>query len=269
MPRPLQSAYQNLLIVILFAVALTTAPLYLSAWSSKSLNRINANNDHGFWLEQNIEGKLSTDWTLKFHAEQHWGSDYKIFFHHEYEVIFQYDLKRLFGLCENGPIKTFLFGPGYNELCVIQKNTYGNFHWVSVNRPMLQADFNIEVKEWKVNQRMRGEYFGYTRRYYKDHAIYRHRLVLHTPWKFTCLKINPYISNEWFLRCNSYHKTSPKGLVGGYYHNRFRVGCNSEFLDGSLVLTTYWQLLSFKQKPGTHPSWANSYQYGVVTSFYY
>lgn len=231
------------------------------------MSQLNANNDHGIWFEQMATLHLQREWSVKLKTEQRLGADYKKFWDYEFEAVFQYDLLHLLP-CSRLNLTTLSIGPGYNATKQFQKNTNSIYHWVWINRTILQAFISFDFYNWSIRQRLYGEYYDYTKKHYKDYGLYRHRLAIYTPWKFTCLKINPFVSNEWFFRNNTYSSSHTSGLVGPYYENRFRVGLEASFTE-NFDSFAGWQWRTTKQKPGSHPGWFNTYQYVINISLKY
>lgn len=239
---------------------LLTLLIFFSALWSPSLNsgilsELNANNDHGIWFSQTARHDLPQDWSVNLKLEQRLGANYKKFYNYQHEAVFQHIILK-------GSSYKLSIGPGFNATKTLKKNTHSVYHWVWDLRPILEAYLSCDLFQWSIRQRLRGEYHDYLRNHYKKYAIYRHRLGIYTPWKLTCLNINPFISNEWFFRNNSYSSSNTSGLVGGYYLNHFRVGFDTSFSD-SLRSTLAWQWRTTKQKPGTHPGWHNTFQYCI------
>ncbi|MBA3723114.1 MAG: DUF2490 domain-containing protein [Parachlamydiaceae bacterium] len=241
----------------------------LSLFADDVLTKLNSNNDHGFWFEQNADLKLPSDFSLRLHGEQRWGSDYRKLWYQEYEFVLTYDVTKYFPKCPKGLFSLVKLGPGFNETYVLSKNTRGIYHHVWINKPLIEAHWNSEWKEWKIKQRFRGEYHQYRKEHYHNHGIYRQRLAIYTPWKFTCWKINPYIQDEIFLRANTYSKNHhPTGLVGVLYENRFRVGLSIDPWE-HFNTTIFWQLRTTKQKPDVHPHWFKIYEIGLLLNLTY
>lgn len=234
---------------------------------SNTLNKLNANNDHGFWCEQNITGGLSKNWSFILHTEQHWGADYSKFYNQIYDLVLLNDIARLLGISADSIVKSFQVGGGYDLTDRIQKNTKGNFYWVLVRRSILEADALLIWRKWQVKQRLRGEYEDFVRKHYINYSILRYRLIVNSPWKFTPWNINPYFSNEFFIRKNTFNKSTQKGIVGGLYSNRFRIGLNVDLIVDKLFAALYWQWRLTKHKPGTHPRWFKTYQIGLAFNF--
>lgn len=236
--------------------------------SSSKLDKLNANNDLGFWLEENLKGQLSDRWNATFFIQQRWGAKCQIFWYHFYLLYFQYDLTKCFknGLpsCSNISITKLSIGPGIGEYIVHRKNTRDKYKWVSVLRPILEANFALVWDRWEFTQRLRVEYQSHNSSHYKNFANVRYRVEILTPWKFTSHKIRPYISNELFFRNNTYRKSHPSGLVGLYYENRFKLGFVADSSNEIFSSQIYWQWRTLRQRPGTHPEWFNTYQFGLA-----
>lgn len=228
------------------------------------LEKLNSNNDHGFWLENNFDTKLAPDWDFRFLNAFRWGSDYRKFYHQEYGFIFQNQLKKCLCIPEESAITKISIGPGFISAYQLQKNTLGHFRWVYVARPLIEANVDLKITKWQCKQRMRVEFHFYGRSHYENFNVYRHRLVVYTPWKFTSWNINPYLSNELFFRKNTVHGSS--GVVGGYYQNRFRIGIEMHPCSEKLSHALFWQWRLEKHRPGTHPRWFNNYMIGLVTT---
>ncbi len=243
----------------IFTILTFAGVLFSSSLQGSILSELNANNDHGIWISQTANFQLSSDWSIRYRMEQRLGSNYKKVWYYQYEAVFLYNLLKLLP-CNR--LNTLTIGLGYNITMDLKKNTLGNFHWVWINRPIIEANISFNLYEWSIRQRLRGEYNEYSKKHYIDHYIYRQRLAIYTPWKFTCLDLNPFISNEWFFRKTTYSSSNPTGLVGGYHTNRFRIGFDASFTE-SLGATFSWQWRASKKKPGIHPGWFYTYQYCI------
>jgi hypothetical protein len=233
--------------------------------------KLNKKNDQGFWFEQVMNKKLPYGWSVETHTEQRWGAGYRLFWYHEYHLNFQYDfikqINKWFKLHPDNILKNISIGPAFTQYSQIQTNTRGKAKWVWVSRPILAGFINFKWKGWVLTNRLRGEYQQYNSPHYKDYGNGRYRIVLFTPLKITRYQINPYISNEFFFRSNTYHKTHPKGLVGGLYENRFRLGLAIDLWKDVFTAQIFWQWRPLKQKPMVDQRrWVNTYQSGLLLS---
>lgn len=254
--------FQNKMKATLIFLFLIAQSMVFAA-SLSTLESINANNDHGLWLEQNFRSNITSKTIMRFHFEQRWAADYRQIYFHEYEYFFQHDIAQYLNKTLRKIFETIFIGPAYNFTRSIQKDTLGIFHWVWFRKPMLEMQLFSSLGKWTIRQRLRGEYIDYTRKHYKNFGTFRYRIEIFTPWKWTRWKINPYIWNEWFIRRDTYSLTHPTGLVGGWYENRFRIGLLANLFE-NVSSAVYWQWLSRKQIPGTHPGWFKTYQIGFL-----
>lgn len=247
-----------------FFIFLSSCTPFLEGQNS-DLDRLNANNDHGFWLENNFQKSFS-DWLIKLHLEERWGIQSRKLWYEEYELFLQYDITKWLGKRTPSFLKKITFGPCYNLTKQIEKDTQEVFRTVWVNKPFVETNINCVFWDWKVNQRARFEHLHYCKPHYNDHNTVRYRLAVYTPWKWTYWKFNPYLSNEWFFRKNTVSLENPTGLVGGWFQNRFRVGVAFDLFE-KVSTALYWQWRIDKKKPEIRPRWFNVYAIGLATTF--
>lgn len=254
----------------LLFIFLIIAPLYAEKKAEKTvLEQLNRNNDHGYTQELNIFAKIHGPWLFKYHQEHRFGSKYRKIWYQEYIFALFYDFTKLIKPYVDSGFKELTFGPGYDLTYQLQRNTLGVYKHVYIDKPLLEAYLTYMFGKWRTITRLRGEYQAFTKPHYHSHGIFRYRSVIFAPWKFTCRKINPYVSNESFFRANSFSKSHPTGLVGGFYQNRFRLGFNIELESKKLNADVFWQWRVDKQKPEVHPYWWNTYYYGMTLNLNY
>ncbi len=249
----------------IFTYIMFICVLNCAALESSILTELNANNDHGIWFDERVHFDLTNNLEFFYRSEQRLGANYKKFWFYDYEGVLQYNLIPYLPECFN-KFSRFSFGPGFNFTQQFLKNTKAHYEWVWINRSVLEAKVTFELFEWTIDQRMRGEYWDYTKKHNKDYGLYRHRIIAYSPWKFTCLQLNPFIHNEWFFRNKTYSSSHTSGLVGPYYENRFRVGFQATFSD-KFSAAFEWQWRASKQKPSVEPRWFNTYQYCIDLYF--
>lgn len=248
-------------IFLMASLVLWTLPL--SANLNAKATHLNANNDHGFWLEENIIIKAAPDWTVKFHIEQRWGADYRLFWNQRTDFFLYHHCQRRLGLFPD-LVKEVGIALGYGREFIIKKNTRGIHHWIGINKAIALVNMSLECFKWRVGQCIRWDYLAHTRKHYIDHAVYRYCMAFYTPWKWTKLQINPYFSDELFFRKNTYRRKTQKGLVGGWHQNRLKIGIRANLYTDKLSTQIYWQWRTIKHAPGTHPRWFNTYQLGLA-----
>lgn len=251
----------NIIAKSLLAATLMHAVFAVGEGSSSTT--LNANNDHQFWFEQFFSKKLPCDWSMVLSTKQRWGADYRILFYHEYEGVFQYDIKKFFHLHSKSIFENITIGPGNNLNQIFRRNTLSKYQWLWVERPILEANVVMQIQEGKIRHRVRAEYLWHLRSHHRDFARFRYRVRIDSPWKWTRYKINPYVSNEWFFRNHTFSSSNPRGLVGGYYENRFRAGVRTTLFEKTST-EFFWQWRADKQRPRSSPRWNNIYIIGIV-----
>ncbi|KAF3361662.1 hypothetical protein PHSC3_001785 [Chlamydiales bacterium STE3] len=244
--------------------------LMLPCWGDIKVGHLNQNHDQGIWLDQNISMPLTHKWQLILHAGQRFGDDHRRLWFSRQWAILQYDLtenlKSFFCVGDESIFKNFSIGPGYSEVGAIQSNSRGNFHWSYSHRPSIVAFMSHAWKGWELQQRMAGEYLHFATKHYRNHAYYRHRAVLTSPWEWSSLRLNPFLSNEWFLRAENRKTQNGQRKViqsGPFYENRLRMGFTMN-LNRHFSPQFWWQLRLNKQAPGNHPLWRKTYQIGLT-----
>jgi hypothetical protein len=233
-----------------------TTPFSVSA--NEAPLRFNQNNDHGLWFEQNIFVELPSNFLFQWRSVQRFGGDYRVFWYHDYSAILTYKLSKLFA--PSDLFTNFLMGPGYNGTFRLQRDTRRRERWVYIHRPLLEVHLFMSWKDWTLTQRLRSELHFFAQKIHfrhHDHALIRYRVALNAPWKWTPIKIQPFVSNEFFFRDQN------EALVGGYHQNRFRVGLDSQMIK-ELSLGVFWQWLSDKRQPEGRTKWIHQYHYGLV-----
>ncbi|MBA3603825.1 MAG: DUF2490 domain-containing protein [Parachlamydiaceae bacterium] len=228
--------------------------------------KLNSNNDRGFWAIVDVKKALSPEWLFLFHTEQRWGSDYTLYWYQQYDFTFLYNItgkikQSLF--CHDGIFKNFFIGGGVAQISQIKRNTKDRFKWVWITRPELEMHLILGYQGWSFEQRLRGQYIHHNNDHYKNYGDCRYRIILTTPAGFSCYGITAYISNEIFLRANTYFKkTNPHGLVGGLFENRFRVGFDLPLITNKLDAKVWWQWRVLKQNSLASRRYNNTYQFG-------
>ncbi|MDR2850251.1 MAG: DUF2490 domain-containing protein [Verrucomicrobiota bacterium] len=65
-------------------------------------------------------------------------------------------------------------------------------------RPMLNLNLKYTAADWRFDDRNRFEWRNYEQAEKDECLRYRNRLKISSPWKWTSLKINPFVSGELF-----------------------------------------------------------------------
>lgn len=230
---------------------------------------LNGKNDHGIWLEQNINIKLPNKYALQLTGRERWGNDYKTYYNTELEVDLLYNLTSYLDLSPKSSLTNVSLGFGYCHVDILRINTKGHLKWARQNRPLALLILTSNFGDWIVRQRFQLQYDQFITKYNISTGVFRYVLLIRTPWKLTPLKLNPFVYNEWFFRINSAHKSRPGGVVGGWCENRLRFGLSYDICPDHIIADLWWQLRSLKQRPGMHPSYINAYMWGLGLNFFY
>lgn len=247
----------------------TTPPIPHCYFIGKRELKLEQNNDHGFWAYEDFSRELGCDWVAELHIEQRWGSNYTLFWYQEYDLVFLYNLTEkiqlALGLCpEGGPFEEFLMGGGCAQIGNIQVNTRGRYRWVWITRPAVEMQLSLSWNDWTLSQRLRGEFDAYNSPHFRNYGECRWLFTLEAPWEWTCLKISPFISNEFFLSASAFSYTDLSRPVHGLVENRLKIGLASTLIDDSFEFEAWWQWRPIKQPRPIRPHWFNTYQYGVT-----
>lgn len=232
----------------------------------KRESKLNTNNDKGFWAIVDVKKNLSPEWLALFHTEQRWGSNYTLYWYQEYDLTFLYNLtekiRAAYCLCPNDLFRNFFIGGGASQISLIKKDTREKFKWVWVTRPELEMQLILGYKGWLLEQRLRAQYIYFHTDHYKNFADCRYRLILSAPTLSSCFCITPYVSNEFFVRANTWHKSKPHGNVGGLFENRLRFGFDLPLIANKLDAKVWWQWRTLKQNRTESRRYNNTYQFG-------
>jgi len=138
--------------------------------------------DAQFWNTNVEEVKISENWKAALEQEFRWGGDISEFYYQHYDLGFIYKANTHWNL-----------GFGFRYI-----RTKSNGEWKSENDPYLTAAVSGELAGFKVEDRSRLEYQQFD--YKQDNGRYRNKLTVKLPWKFTRMEIQPFVSEEIFLR---------------------------------------------------------------------
>lgn len=224
----------------------------------------NNGGDTGIWLEQNMGVSISPKVNAFLQTQERWANDAKTYFATLLEGTLYYTL---YETKEKNALKFISFGAGYNAKEELNSPRHSNLQWVWTSRYLLLSNIIFNLDKWELVKTLRFDYRVPHHKYLMKHSIFRYRVRINSPWKFSCYKFNPFFSNEWFFRENTYQISTKKGLVGNWHQNRFRTGLNGEFMSGSLLTTIYLQWRAVKQAPGSARAWNNTFQLGFAFTY--
>ncbi len=179
-----------------------------------------AYDDHDFqvWNTDVEEFKIGDNSKIALEEEFRWGGNSKEFYYHHYDLGFFYNLEKYLSL-----------GCGYRHVLELKK---GKFR--PENEPYLTATLVWDLKGFKFEDRNRIEYRRFD--YQTDSWRYRNKFTVKSPWKFTGLEIQPYLSDEIFI-----------GFEGAseFNQNRFSSGLGMN-LSKNIKAEVYYMLQTTK-----------------------
>ena len=164
--------------------------------------------DWQLWQTDSISGKLTDNLKASAELEFRFGDDMSEFYYQHSQVALDYKINDMFSL-----------GVAFREVYELNTKTELDDDWYSEHRPLINGSISWKWSDWKLKNRARVEFRNFE---IKDNTIrFRNKIGIKSPWKWTALKINPYIEDEIFME---EHKS-------GIYRNRLYVGVGMELLD--------------------------------------
>jgi hypothetical protein len=162
-------------------------------------NSVYAYDDGDFqvWHTDAQEIKMNQEWKLAFEEEFRWGDNAADFYYHHYDAVFIYGINKYLDV-----------GAGYRRIFSKAK---GKFR--AEDEPYISATLSGGLAGFKFDDRSRLEYQYFD--YQDDSWRYRNKLVVKLPWKFTQLEIQPFISDEIFLRFDDSTNLNQNRLASG------------------------------------------------------
>lgn len=170
--------------------------------------QLGRDGDFQYWNTELLQGKISEKIGAYLEAEFRFGDDASEFYyqHTHFELPIS--------------INDWLeIGPAYRQVWEKWTKTDEKEDWYAEYRPMVDVIFKQEWNGWKFSDRNRFEYRMFE--IDKDDLFrYRNKITIKSPWKWTAWKINPFISDEFFIQQND-----------GFNKNRFYVGIGLTFFE--------------------------------------
>jgi len=196
-----------------FFIIILTLGLFLAVLNIRTYAYDDA--DFQVWNTDVEEFKVNKDLKIALEEEFRWGDNANEFYYHHYDVGVIYALNKYWNI-----------GGGYRHVYELSK---GKFKLE--NEPYLTTAVSLQKEGFAFDSRSRIEYrhFDYT----ADAWRYRNKFTLKLPWKFTQIKIQPYLADEIFL--GSQNKT--------FSCNRFYSGLGVS-LSKNLIAEIYYLLQS-------------------------
>ncbi len=179
-----------------------------------------AYDDHDFqvWNTDVEEIKVNNKTKIAFEQEFRWGDNANEFYYQHYDLGLFYDLNKHLNL-----------GAGYRQIYELKS---GNFK--PEEAPYVTATLLGDLKGFKFDDRNRLEYRHFS--YQTDTWRYRNKFTVKSPWKFTRIQIQPYVSDEILIVF---------GVIDQFNENRFSSGLSFN-LTKNLKAEVYYMLRSVK-----------------------
>ena len=176
-------------------------------------------NDFQVWNTDVEEFKIDKNSKIALEQEFRWGDNASDFFYRHYDAGYFYKLN-----------SNLQVGGGYRY---IQSKVNNKFK--PENEPYVSAALSGEFMKCAIDSRSRLEYMDYN--YQSDAWRYRNKFTIKSPWKFTEMEIQPYLTEEIFIRFSG----------GGLNQNRLGGGLSLNFVK-NVKAELYYMLVSSKSK---------------------
>ena len=165
--------------------------------------RAYAYDDHDFqvWNTEAEEFKINPNLKCALEEEFRWGDNAHEFYYQHYDAGVFYTLNKHWNI-----------GGGYRHVLSLQKKK-----WKVENEPYVAATLSWDLAGWKFDDRNRMEYRHFD--YQADAWRYRNKLTLRLPWKLTKLEIQPFISDEIYVRFGGTNQFAENRLSSGLSAN--------------------------------------------------
>lgn len=165
--------------------------------------------DWQYWNTESVQGKLTDNLKAYVEAEFRFGDDASKFYYQHTHLELKYKVNDWFEIA-----------PANRQVYELYTKSTTEDDWYTEYRPMLNGTINWKWADWKFSNRARIEYRMYDIN--KDDVWrFRDKIVLKSPWKWTPLEINPFISGEIFITENK----------DGIYRNRLYAGVGMKLFE--------------------------------------
>lgn len=161
--------------------------------------------DWQFWNTESFKGTINDKIGVYGEQEFRWGDGMSQYYYEHSQI--QLDFKALDWLT---------ISPAFREIYEMNKKGV----WYPEHSPQLDLTGKWKIfADWTFENRARFQYRIFDEPDKEDAFRFRNKFTLKSPWKWTPLKINPYIADEIFLQEDK----------DGIYRNRFSVGVGMQF----------------------------------------
>ena len=156
-----------------------------------------SDQDWQFWQTDGVEYKIDDNWKAKADVEFYLGDHMSDWYYRHVDVGLSYRVT-----------DWLTAGAGYRY--VEQKKSDD---WDSESRPYALGEFIWKPCGWRIADRNQGEFRS--RESASDMWRYRNRLQIASPWQWTSVKIQPYVSEEAFIDSDA-DRFNENRAIGGF-----------------------------------------------------
>lgn len=174
--------------------------------------------DFQIWNTDIEEFKIGKNAKVALEEEFRWADNASEFSYQHYDIGYFYNLKKYLNV-----------GGGYRQVYELKKNKFKE-----ENEPYLTATLLGDLSGFAFEDRSRMEYRHFD--YQSDSWRYRNKLTIKTPWKFTKIGIQAFLSDEILIGF---------GKISELNQNRFSSGLNMN-LTKNIKGEIYYMLQSSK-----------------------
>ncbi len=142
--------------------------------------------DFQVWHTEIQEKEINEGSRVALEEEFRFGDDADEFYYYHFDMGYERDMNKYLTL-----------GLNYRQ---VYAKSQPHTKFKVENRPYMNAILKYELEGFKLENRNRLEYRHFD--YQEDSWRYRDKFTVKFPWKFTKLKIQPYLADEIFLNLN-------------------------------------------------------------------
>lgn len=176
--------------------------------------------DFQIWNTNTQDFKINDSLRLALEEEFRWADNANEFFYHHYDLGVSYVIDKLLSLAV-----------GYRHVYALS-----NGKFKPENEPYIVATVSLQNNGFILDSRNRLEYRHFN--YQDDSWRYRNKFTLKLPWKFSKIKIQPYLADEILIALgNSQEELN---------QNRFASGLSMSLSEG-FKTELYYMLVSSKK----------------------
>jgi hypothetical protein len=153
--------------------------------------------DFQVWNTDSQEMKIGKNLKAVTEEEFRWGDNAREFYYHHYDAGLVY-----------ASAPSWNIGGGYRYIYALSRGKF-----TIENEPYVTATLFWQCKGFTIDTRSRVEYQHFEHQ--DDNWRYRNKLSVKFPWKFTKWEIQPFVSDEIFVRFDDSQRLNQNRLASG------------------------------------------------------